>query len=142
MTNEPFAPVIRTQADLEGAWRRLMGPGPASGRSLWMMLIQDDVPLPQLIEMTDADEPDEPLMANFATLLQMLAEDSLDGVRFAFLLSRSGSGFLTVSDRRWASALYSATSDAGVRCEVVHLATGASVRPIPPDELEPLATSA
>ena len=99
-------------------------------------------PVPQLFEITDADEPDEPFRTNFATMLRMLAEDSLDDVRFAFFISRPGTGALTPSDRRWASALYAVSRAAVVVAEVVHLASGATIRPIPPDELEPLATSA
>ncbi|MCF6376436.1 hypothetical protein L2K70_02365 [Nocardioides KLBMP 9356] len=142
MTEELFQPTIRTQADLESAWRRLMGPWSFGGRSVWMMLIQDDVPLPQLTEITDADEPDDLFRANFGTVLTLLRDDVVPRVSFAFLVSRPGSGFLTAPDRRWAAALYEITKDAGVPCEIVHLGTKGAIRPIPPDQLEPMASSA
>ena len=70
------------------------------------------------------------------------AQDVVPGARFAFLLSRRGSGFITALDRRWASALYDAARAAAVSCEVVHLATKGAIRPIPPDELDALASTA
>lgn len=142
MTREPFAPTVRSQADLEAAWRHLMGPWSFGGQSVWMMLIVDDVPLPQLTEITEADEPFAEFHENFATLLRMLESDVVPGARFAFLLSRPGSGFITALDRRWASALYDAARTAGVPCEVVHLATKGAIRPIPPDELDAMAATA
>lgn len=142
MTDDLFTSPVRTQADLESAWRRLMGPQPFDRCSVWMMLIQDDVPIPQLTEITDAESPDHAIRANLAEVLRMLAQRDLDGVRFAFLVSRPGSDFLTTTDREWATTLYAAARIGGVACEVVHLATAASIRPIPPDELEPMATSA
>lgn len=142
MTREPFAPTVRSQADLEAAWRQLMGPWSFGGQSVWMMLIVDDVPVPQLVEITDADEPDVQLTTNFATVLRRLTADVVPGARFAFLLSRPGSGFVTARDRRWASALYDTVRAAAVQCEVVHLATKGVIRPIPPDELEVLAPTA
>lgn len=142
MTSEPFAPSIRSQTDLEAAWRHLMGPWSFGGQSVWMMLIVDDVPLPQLTEITEADEPDGELTRNFATVLRRLENDVVPGARFAFLLSRPGSGFITGLDRRWASALYDAARAAAVPCEVVHLATKGAIRPIPPDELDALAPTA
>jgi hypothetical protein len=142
MTREPFAPTVRSQTDLEAAWRHLMGPWSFGGQSVWMMLIVDDVPLPQLTEITEADEPDELFHTNFPTVLRMLESDVVPGARFAFLLSRPGSGFITALDRRWASALYDAARAADVPCAVVHLATQGAIRPIPPDELQDLAPSA
>ena len=42
MTDQPFAPVLRTQADVEQMWRRLMTPLGFPGCSLWMVVVQDD----------------------------------------------------------------------------------------------------
>ena len=142
MTRERFEPTIRSQTDLEAAWRHLLGPWSFGEQSVWMMLIVDDVPLPQLTEITETDEPDVEITANLAALLRRLEDDVVPGARFAFLLSRRGSGFITALDRRWASALYDAARAAAVSCEVVHLATKGAIRPIPPDELDALAPTA
>ena len=40
MNKPPFRPTIRTQADLEKAWRHLMSPLGFSGYSIWMMVIE------------------------------------------------------------------------------------------------------
>jgi hypothetical protein len=61
---EPFHPVIRSQADLEALWKKLMGPGGFGGLSLWMLLIDDEIALPQITEITDAiDPPDDDMVA-------------------------------------------------------------------------------
>lgn len=136
MTREPFAPTIRTQAELQDVWRHFMGPSGFGSASLWMMLVLDDRPLPQLTEVTDADAPpDEQDLDGLVRLLQMLEEEVAPGARFAFLRSRPGTDAVTEEDRAWAAALYDAARRAAVPCEVVHLATRGAVRPIPHDEL-------
>lgn len=142
MSTQPFAPTIRSQVDLRAAWQHLMGPWSFGRQSVWMMFIVDDVAIPQLTEIAEADEPDDELLANFTTVLEMLEREVIPGARFAFLLSRPGSDALSPLDRRWAAALYAAARAAGVASEVVHLATRGSIRPIPPDELEALAAPA
>lgn len=138
-----YRPPIHTQADLEGAWRHLMGPGGFAGPSLWMMVILgDDHPLPHLVEMTDADEPPGPAeRAALADFLRHFAAETGDGLRFAFLRSRPGGHTVTPLDRAWAEALYDVARTAGIGCEVVHLATRDRIRPVPPDELTVLATA-
>lgn len=137
MTTHPFAPTIRTQTDLESAWRHLMGPWGFAGSSVWMMLVVDDLPLPQLTEITESEEPpDGEMVEAFADLVRTLADGMPPGARFAFLRSRPGHGRLTDDDRAWAAALYDAALRAGVPCEVVHLATRGAVRPIARDDLD------
>jgi hypothetical protein len=100
------------------------------------MLLLDDRPLPQLTEVTGADDPpDEETLEGLVRLLGMLESEVAPGVRFAFLRSRPGGDAITEGDRVWATRLYDAARRAGVPCEVVHLATRGAVRPIPRDEL-------
>ncbi len=137
MTSTPYRPTIRTQADLEHAWHHLMQPLGFRGRSLWLMLIdEDDQPLPQLTEL--ADLPSRPSAweeRQFAHFLTLLAA-TMAGCRFAFLISRPGFGGPDESDREWAELLYDAARDAATPCEVVHVATDDTVAPIPLDELD------
>ena len=56
MTEEPFRPLVRTQSDLEQMWRRLMSPLGFSSHTLWMVVIEDDRPVPQIIEIVEAAE--------------------------------------------------------------------------------------
>jgi hypothetical protein len=136
MTKNPADTVIRSQSDLEAVWCDLIGPGGFGGHSLWMLLIVDERPRPQVVELTEAEAPPDAEGARgFAQLLTRLAVDLGEDVRFAFLLSRPGRPSVTEWDRAWAASLYGACRTAGVRGEVVHLATAGRVRPLPPDDL-------
>lgn len=129
-----FSPVLTTQADLERAWRELMGPWSFGGHSVWMMLVVDDRPLPQLTEISEAeDPPDAEQTDGLAELLLLLDRDVAPGLRVAFLRSRPGKDVITDTDRAWARTLYAAARRAGVPSEVVHLATRGAIRPIPAD---------
>jgi hypothetical protein len=132
-----YSPVISTQADLELAWRHLMGPFGYDHRSVWWMLIQpDDRPIPHLAEVEDASEvPDEVERDNFASLLIHLQEGLDPGTRIAFLVSRPGHDGPRAKDLAWASALYDVASRASLPCEVVHLASDGGVTPLPLDAL-------
>ena len=62
MTDSPFRPVVRTQSELEQLWRTLMTPLGFERHTIWMVLIQDDRPIPQVMEIVetpDAPEPDD-----------------------------------------------------------------------------------
>lgn len=135
MTKTPFAPIITTQASLREAWRSLMGPWSYGGQSVWMMMIVDDRPLPQLTEITESEEPPEELEEGLVELLRLLEAEVAPGARFAFLRSRPGVDVIADTDRAWAAALYAAARLAAVECEVVHLATRGAVRPITQDDL-------
>ena len=139
---KPFAPTIHTQSELQAAWRHLMGPWDFSGPSVWMMMIKDDRPLPHLTEITEAGPPDPEMLVGLAELLRMLEEQVVRGGRFAFLRSRPGPDVVSELDRQWASGLYVAARQAGVPCDVIHLGTHGAIRPIPPDDVDFLASTA
>ena len=131
--NAMYEPLLDTQAQLEDAWRELMGPWSFGGHSVWMMLIVDDRPLPHLTEIADAVDPPDTEHDGLAELLVMLDRDVAPGLRVAFLRSRPGKNTITDADRAWATSLYAAARRAAVPCEVVHLATRGAIRPIPAD---------
>lgn len=129
-----FEPVLTTQTQVEDAWRELMGPWSFGRHSVWMMLVVDDRPLPQLTEISECeDPPDASHVDGLAEILLMLDRDVAPGLRVAFLRSRPGKGTVTDTDRAWARSLYAAARRAGVPCEVVHLATRGEIRPVPAD---------
>jgi hypothetical protein len=129
-----FEPVLTTQTQVEDAWRELMGPWSFGRHSVWMMLVVDDRPLPQLTEISECeDPPDASHVDGLAEILLMLDREVAPGVHVAFLRSRPGKGTITDTDRAWARSLYAAARRAGVPCEVVHLATRGDIRPIPAD---------
>ena len=134
--NQPFRPLIRTQADLEHAWRHLMQPLGFGDHSIWMMLINGDRPIPQLSEIAGAVTPPEAEEVDgLAELMRRLRADVSPTVRFAFLRSRPGSGGPNPDDLGWAEALYDAARLARVPIEVVHLANDRDLVPIPMDDL-------
>lgn len=134
-----FRPTIRTQADLESAWRHLMNPLGFASRKVWIMLIDDTgTPVPHLVEIADLDDlPDATGLQNGAEFLRLLVDEvGVPAVRVAFLIARPGHDGVRPTDRDWAVSLYELARRAGVRCEPVHLATDARVVPIPLDELD------
>lgn len=137
MTSDmPFRPLIRSQTDLEHAWRQVIGPLGFSGHSVWMMLVDgDDRPIPRVTEIEGAVNPPEPEEVDgLAELMRRLRADVAPRARFAFLRSRPGGGDIDPRDRGWARALYEAARLAHVPIEVVHLATDHTVVPIPMDD--------
>ena len=138
MNDHSYRPTIRSQADLETVWRHLMQPLGFSAGSIWMLRLEPGGrAVPRLMEIADtelaADPREDP--EPFAALLGDL--DSVDpGGSYAFLRSRPGRGGVTPDDRAWATFLYAAGRAAGVRLEVVHLATDADVVPLPLDEID------
>ena len=134
MNDHPYRPTIRSQADLEKVWRHLMRPLGFSHASIWLLRLDSDgAAVPALLEIAEAElAPEEP--EAFAALLVDL--DSADpGGSHAFLRSRPGGGGVAPDDRAWASFLYAAGRIAGVRLEVVHLATDVDIVPLPIDEV-------
>jgi hypothetical protein len=133
MNDAPFRPVLRTQSDVEQMWRRLMKPLGFSGCSLWMVVIEDDRPVPQIMEIVEMPlAPEDGDAEAIAGVLTHLADD---GSRFAFLRSRPGDGRPDASDRAWARALYDAGRAAGARLDVVHLAHDRDIYPLAVDDL-------
>ena len=135
-TRKPYRPLIRSQAELEGAWRHLMEPLGFTGRSLWLMVIDgDDRPIPHVTELTDLSELPDGQSAGDLVELVRIVNEALPSVRLAFLLSRPDTGPPASPDHAWAAVLYDAAHGVGAACEVVHVATDDGVTPIPWDGL-------
>ena len=101
--------------------------------TLWMVVVQDDRPVPRLLEIVEAsDPPEDDDVEAFAGVLAPLARPD---TRFAFLRSRPGAGSPDASDRAWARALHDAGRRSGARIDVVHVAHDHDVLPIAPDDL-------
>ncbi|NYD43145.1 hypothetical protein [Nocardioides panaciterrulae] len=137
MSETPYAPVIRSQADLEDAWRHLMEPLGFGGHSLWLMFVQPDgTPLPHLTQIEECVRPPTPPELNsFVALLRSLGSEMCAGERIVFLRSRPGRGGPTPDDLAWARSLYDACRRAEVETDVVHLATDDMLVPLPMDEV-------
>lgn len=136
-THTPFRPLIRTQADLERAWRTLMEPLGFGGSSIWLLLIgADDRPTPHITQIEDAEDPPTSEQAEgLAAMLRTLLDDVAPGGRWAFLRSRPGPGGVTDADRAVATAVLGACHAAGLPVDVMHLATDDDLVPLTPDDL-------
>jgi hypothetical protein len=133
MTDAPLQPLLQTQSDVEVLWRRLMQPWGFSSCSLWMVTIRDDRPIPSLLEIARTErEPEDGDVEALAGVLRHLASPR---DRFAFLRSRPGGGRPDATDLAWARAVSGAGRLAGARLEVVHLAHGAGICPLPLDDV-------
>ena len=137
MNERPYAPVIRSQSDLEDVWRHLMGPLGFGGHSLWLMFVQPDgTPLPHLSQVEDCVRPPTAEeQVNFVALLKTLRGEMRKGERIVFLRSRPGRGEAGPDDLAWARSLYDACRAADVETDVVHLATDDVLVPLPMDEV-------
>jgi hypothetical protein len=133
MTESPFLPLLRTQADVEQMWRRLMSPLGFSGCSLWLVVIEGEHPVPKVMEF--AEMPMAPEDGDVEALAEVLGYLAGPGTRLAFLRSRPGGGRPDASDRGWARALYDAGRRAGATLEVIHLAHDHDVLPLTADDL-------
>lgn len=129
----PYRPLLRTQADVENMWRKLMAPLGFAAASLWMVTIEGQRPVPRILEVVDlGDPPDADQVEAFAGMLAPLAGPD---IRIALLRSRPGGGRPDATDRAWALALYEAGRRAGVCLEMIHLAHDHDVLPLTADDL-------
>lgn len=133
---DTFRPTIRTQAELERAWRHLMSPLGWAEPALWLMVIgPDDTPVPHLQEITDF--PGRPTAEDLEQLGEFLAmvRDVFEvpEARFAFLRARPGMDDVGPDDVAWARGLLAACRSQGIDCAPVHLATDVDIRPVPLD---------
>lgn len=133
--DEPYRPTVHTQAELQAVWSHLMGPWGFGRRSIWMLRFDADHRLlPVVTEIVECDQvPDTELATGLGDALRLLDDDGLGGT-FAFLISRPGRG-IDDADRAWGRFLLEVARTAGVRMEMLHLATDAGTRPLPPDDL-------
>jgi hypothetical protein len=133
MSEAPFRPVLRTQADVERMWSGLMRPLGFSGFSLWVVVIEDDRAIPKVMEF--AEMPESPEDDDTEALAVILGELASPGTRLAFLRSRPGTGRPSSGDRAWALALYEAGRRSGARLDVIHLAHDHDIYPLAVDDL-------
>lgn len=129
-------PPVRSQADLELHWRRLMGElGFGSIKLWWLFFDADGHCAPTTHQVEDLpEEPGPHGLANLMWICQQVLDEVAPGGSVAFLLSRPGGVGITAGDRAWASGIGRAARAAGVRCHPVHLANDHELRVFAPDD--------
>jgi hypothetical protein len=133
----PHTPCIRTQVDLEDLWHDLLAPLGFTTPSLWLLVIgPDDRPVPMLTEVADTHElPDAEQRGGLGATLRRLVDELAPGGRIACLRSRPGPDPVGRADKAWARIVVESARRAGVRCDVVHVATDVQLVPVPLDDL-------
>lgn len=130
----PYAPVLRTQSDVEAAWRHLIDPLGWPEPRLWFMFVgSDDVPFPQLGQIEEM--PTEIGTDGATKIAEMMGHlvGDMGFDRVAFLLCRPGAGSPGPSDLKNAADLYAACRAAAAPVDVIHLATDLDFWPVPLD---------
>jgi len=125
---------IRSAADLLATWQRLMGPGGFGRSTLWLIFLDDDHRMQQVIMPIDDLPvlPDDRFIDNVALMLEQL-RDAGEFASAAMLLARPGDAQMTDADRQWARGLRGKL--AAVSPWPVHLATRGRIQVFAPDDL-------
>lgn len=133
MAATPYRPVIRTQADVERMWRRLMSPLGFASYSVWLVVVEGLRPIPQVTEFHDSPAtPDDGCAEALARAIESLARPHIS---LAFLRSRPGGGRPDRSDLAWAKTLHDVGRRTGLPLQVIHLAHDDDVVPLAMDDL-------
>jgi hypothetical protein len=133
MPQTPLRPVIRTQADLEQLWRRLMSPLGFGSCSVWLVVVDGERPTSHVVEF--ARTPSHPEDGSAEVLARALENLAGPNISFAFLRSRPGGGRPDADDLAWAHTLYDVGRRTGVPLHTVHLAHNHDVLPVAVDDL-------
>ncbi|MBZ5734486.1 hypothetical protein K8Z61_08245 [Nocardioides sp. TRM66260-LWL] len=124
-------PVVRTAADLERLWRRLMEPLGFAAPQVWLLVLERG----QCRHATKLEDlPADPTPADLAIMADVLADlaDLGDGRDVAFLYARPGGGRRD-GDLAWARTLARASA------WPVHLAHDTALWVAAPDDLGAIA---
>lgn len=139
ITSPDDLPPVRTQEDLHRVWRMLMGPLGFGGRSLWLLVLDENSrPTPALLQIEDlAPLPSRETRTDLKRFLGHLLPDR-DGTA-VFLLTRPGRAPITAGDRRWAQLLMEVVRRAKLPTWPVHCANDVELVVIAPDDLAAIA---
>jgi hypothetical protein len=125
---------IRTHAELDALWQRLMGRGGFGSSTLWLLFFDAEARVQSVLVPIEGipAEPDTVFVRHLAEILGDLV-DGTHVASVAILLSRPGPRAMTAADRRWARALRAGLGE--YTTWPLHLATRDHVRVFAPDDL-------
>jgi hypothetical protein len=143
MNEQPFRPVLRTQADVEKFWISICHPLGWRRHDLWAVIVDGSGrPLPVVQDLRDRPvEVDDEVVRGLVEVWRLVRDDLDPQARIAVLLCRPGPDAIVRTDREWAGAITAEAVSAGIPLEVVHLASDVAIRPIPLDDVTMAAGS-
>ena len=130
-------PRVRTAADLEAVWRRLIEPLGFGSRQIFaIMLSRDGEVFPSIVNVTDCPSaPDELMLENLASGLRE-GLDAMDAQgSCAVFWARPTPGGTRATDVAWARALGAAMAKYSLGDWPIHVADDFVLRVVTPDDL-------
>ena len=138
MTRTPFAPVLRTSADVLGFWTAICRPLGWHRRDLWFCVVGGDHrPTPLMTQIEDLSEEPDPLVTdNLGGMWRQLLDGYEANGRIAVMLCRPGTASPTAADRAWGRAIAAGAGAHGVPLEPLHLASDEAILPLSMDNVD------
>jgi hypothetical protein len=137
-TREPHQlPPVRTAADLEATWRRLIEPLGFGTRQIFaVMMARDGELFPTLVNVTDCPAaPDGRMLVSLARSLRIELDDRDPDGSCALLWARPTPAGTRASDIQWVRALAAVTAAHSLGEWPVHTADDSVLRVMSPDDL-------
>ena len=130
-------PPVRTQADLQRTWRRLIGTLGFPDRRLWLLFLAGDGrPAGPLLSIDNLpDGPWELPVEDLVTICREILEGPGGGGSVAMLVTRPGTDTWHVGDRAWGRYLTAAAHRVGGQVWPVHRANDTELTVVPADEV-------
>lgn len=130
-------PCVRNQSELDRFWQRwTRARSNEVAGTTCALVFADGRMTRKALTFVDIDGPlgdaEQHLLARW---IRDLLDEETAGWSVAMLMTRPGLPTVDERDIAWAASLYVAARRAGVGCEVVHLAVGRRVLPLPLDAL-------
>lgn len=133
----PLPRPVRTPAELEATWRRLIEPLGFASRQIFAILLDRDGELvPSIINITDCPaSPDGQMLVNLARSLRSALDDSDPDGSCAVLWARPTGAGTRASDITWIRAITAAMAMQSLDGWPVHHADDSVLRVMSPDDL-------
>ena len=130
-------PPVRTPADLERVWRRLIEPLGFGSRQIFAILLDrhGDV-IPSIVNVTDCPaRPDGRMLVNLVRSLRTALDDADPEGSCAVLWARSSGAGTRTSDVEWARAITAVMALRSLGRWPIHTADDSVLRVMSPDDL-------
>ena len=130
-------PPVRTHADLELAWRRLIEPLGFGSRQIFAILLDADGRVhPSIVNVTDCPAaPDGQMLVNLARSLRTVRDEADPDAAFAMLWARPTHAGTRASDIQWVRAITAVMRAHSLGEWPLYTADDSVLRVMSPDDL-------